>query len=818
MEPLVSIIVLNNESLDSVLLQKYRNLQILLCTDDLFDDPRILKIGAHSTIIESINKALQNAKGKYVHIICNGDVLYPMFLSKCVEILEKDDQLSFVQTGTMNIPCGKMSKYLYLAYITDDLIKLSSYVFKNKMKQSFENDVLFVLDNLDKYCYYLYEQLCKVSGHHIKKGIELYFKEHACHFLIEVHKYVDTNLSYGSENHEILVDICIRLIEKYDLSLYEIKKVLFSHDRYNIDIQDIPNVMDLGEPISQTKIDKYLEISKQFYLHFDTVPTYSIIKYLNDRNIDVYSFDPNDYTKYLYDKLGINYNSMVLPLDTIEQILINTNEYNDIWFPTFRKVVKYYLNDFKMRRIKKIALALISSHLKYLSLWKVFEDNVKAKSCFDKTNSHLFVHYLLRRYHYDEINNHLVKDQTTFEKELIFCEEFNTLHQTSIQELADNYNTFIDIKRKLWDMYAIPFSYSHCMRIANSPEKEWDNIICNILDYSTEYYMYTRMRDFYQLNEIFGEDIKCAFQICGHLRYYKELHHSLKNVSRYANCDTFIFTWSDSMGIRNNVFTRENITKEIFHMKVLFNPVSLEYEDNTEYLHKNLIPRTFFTLETKYCSYPQVKSQLYTIWKTNELRKKHENSKKIKYDIVFKLRMDALIGDCFCTESLFHIYYTTNYHNFIYVSHDKDHTHVDGTGCNTCNRNYWTYFNLHKHSGEHSNDICDFIAITSASIMNNYCSLYLEFEKFYTQNNDDICNRLYILEKRGKIRNDVFNKNIPMYLRHIYKHFIVESDEISEEFRFISKTPFYPEAWLKIFLKDYIVISNRYFRIFFREQ
>ena len=249
----------------------------------------------------------------------------------------------------------------------------------------------------------------------------------------------------------------------------------------------------------------------------------------------------------------------------------------------------------------------------------------------------------------------------------------------------------------------------------------------------------------------------------------------------------------------------------------LFNPKDIEFENNRDYLMKNIHFSGFFTVETiPNCAYPQINSQLYTIWKTNELRKKYQDRNNVKYDIVFKLRMDAYFDAAFCSESLFHIYYTSNFKKFIYVAADNDHIHIGNpNGCNNCNIAYWEYGHIHKHYGDHVNDICDFIAISSATNIDYYSSLYLKFESFYQKKNNDICDRLHISRMRNTSKSSQQNISLPEEMNDMYKHFIIKSEQ-SKEFKIITKMPFYPEAFLRIYLKDFFVISNRYFRIMFK--
>jgi hypothetical protein len=99
--------------------------------------------------------------------------------------------------------------------------------------------------------------------------------------------------------------------------------------------------------------------------------------------------------------------------------------------------------------------------------------------------------------------------------------------------------------------------------------------------------------------------------------------------------------------------------------------------------------------------------------------------------------------------------------------------------------------------------------------MDYYSDLYKVFEEFYTTSNNDLTDRLFIYENRNKVKKERQNLLLPVELNDSYQHFVIDP-EITTEFRLVSKLPFYPESWLKICLKDYFVVSNRYFRVFFK--
>lgn len=119
--PLVSIIIptynrekIIHETLDCALLQDYQNIEIIIVdncsTDKTFD---ILKEyqAKHSKIkiyqnaenlgpVRNWEVAISYATGKYIKILWSDDKISPDFISRCVSILESNDDVGFVYTKT----------------------------------------------------------------------------------------------------------------------------------------------------------------------------------------------------------------------------------------------------------------------------------------------------------------------------------------------------------------------------------------------------------------------------------------------------------------------------------------------------------------------------------------------------------------------------------------------------------------------------------------------------------------------------------------------------------------------------------------------
>lgn len=89
-------------TIQSVLNQSYKNIEIVICDDgstdntvvraESFNDSRV-KIFVNKInlgLTANWNKAIENASGTYVKLLCGDDLLHPQCIEKQVEILQKD--------------------------------------------------------------------------------------------------------------------------------------------------------------------------------------------------------------------------------------------------------------------------------------------------------------------------------------------------------------------------------------------------------------------------------------------------------------------------------------------------------------------------------------------------------------------------------------------------------------------------------------------------------------------------------------------------------------------------------------------------------
>ena len=116
MEPLVSVIIpaynksqLTVKTVDSVLAQTYRNIEIIVVDDGSTDDTGLL-LGAFTDKIKYVykknggacsarNLGLRQAGGAYISFLDCDDLYEPQKIQRCVEYLEKNGRFGFVHTA-----------------------------------------------------------------------------------------------------------------------------------------------------------------------------------------------------------------------------------------------------------------------------------------------------------------------------------------------------------------------------------------------------------------------------------------------------------------------------------------------------------------------------------------------------------------------------------------------------------------------------------------------------------------------------------------------------------------------------------------------
>ena len=853
-------------ALKSVLNQTHKNMEIIITDDnstidklqqnafiESLNDKRIIYIQnpENQGFVKNLNTGLERATGEFISILFDDDILHPTYIESTLKVFKKHSDIAFVQVGAYNQinentkttyhpkVCGKMTKHSYLYYLNYNIhnevihwsVSPGNYVFRNQnlhfRTHLYDNwhprqllrgsayDILFILDHLNtfEYCYHLPDHLCTFTSHtnsltvsfyddvvsDTRKGIDLYFQENPHSFIyMEIENYLAENVFFNFAQSDInyIINQVFNIIVSNHISLYEFKDVFFSHGFYNMPIKQLLERANISVP--NNELSEYAKLTTTILKEMPKMtPTVSFLRWLKVQHI--VSYDINLYNSYLAEffqvpKLTKEYTYK--DLVKMEKDYIDTVEYKENNKVNFQNVIKCYWDDFLNRNMKRLALIRHANHIKYVNMLQKPACR-SVKKTFSPSIQSLKARYL-----------HRLDVNITSENGLYNSREFRTANHLPTCYNLMEFENYREILSKAWSKVPIPLMYHDVVALSTIDENNWLSYI-NTINYNQP--TYKKILSLYDINDIVGEDLDVAIQLSGHLRYYKILHNSLHQLREIVNMDTYMFIWNDCMGHKKNMFDTHNIDDEIENALHLFLPKAHVIENNDEFLKSALFFSGVTFVEYHGCSYPQLKSQYYSVYKVNEVRKQYSSK---EYDIVIKLRMDAELEPNINPTSLFEIYFTTNFKDFIFTSFEKDHGHTGGfTGCDLCNTAYYKYRHPSKHYGEHMNDICDFLAITSQKSMDYYVDIYDKFEELYTLYNKNSYQKVHSLMKNNKIVKDT-NTFLPVEYKHLYDKLII-SPEMTQEYRIGTDIPLYPEAMLRVYLNDYMVVSNRLFRFMF---
>ena len=116
------------------------------------------------------------------------------------------------------------------------------------------------LDNLSKYdyCYHLPNHTVVFNSHpdsisvlkldevisDSKKGIRQYFNEKFNYYKIELNQYLLDEIFFTCTNLIDKINFFINIIENYNISIYEIKSIFFSHGIYTLSFDNLKKLID----------------------------------------------------------------------------------------------------------------------------------------------------------------------------------------------------------------------------------------------------------------------------------------------------------------------------------------------------------------------------------------------------------------------------------------------------------------------------------------------------------------------------------------------------------------------------------------------
>lgn len=286
---------------------------------------------------------------------------------------------------------------------------------------------------------------------------------------------------------------------------------------------------------------------------------------------------------------------------------------------------------------------------------------------------------------------------------------------------------------------------------------------------------------------------KIAVCLSGHLRKYEEVFPSIKEyLIDDLGADLFIHTW-DSIGAQiqmstNTVGPKPNENQKIDNNKIIsyFNAKDILIENNQNIINNFTVKNSDFYLynaggnaksgfhasaEPKF-----IMSQLYSLYKCNELKKKYEKENGFIYDIVLKIRADYKINSSISDDE---ISMCNGKNIYIPSCESSNHGHPS---CYVCR--------YEQHDDEHTSDVCDVYAYGSSENMDHYCSLFLKMIEINEAMKEE---NLSIL-KESSIKLETYNNYNLVPIWQTKQHHKINC--------------FYPERLFKKHLKGYRLLPS----------
>ncbi len=182
--------------------------------------------------------------------------------------------------------------------------------------------------------------------------------------------------------------------------------------------------------------------------------------------------------------------------------------------------------------------------------------------------------------------------------------------------------------------------------------------------------------------------------------------------------DVFIHVWWDEdvvgtqiVNAGGHVASRMVRPGTLDYIMEKYNPIMMEFEEQIQFDEKNYNENKYPGI-TPFFSL----SQRYSIWKSHELKRMHEEKRGFKYDAVMKVRFDWAV------------------YNPIYVEN------FDLSVINAPDRN------------PHPNGLDDTFAVSSSENMDIYSRLYFDIDEYYNEDGIPFCDELLLhhhLQKHG---------------------------------------------------------------------
>lgn len=297
--------------------------------------------------------------------------------------------------------------------------------------------------------------------------------------------------------------------------------------------------------------------------------------------------------------------------------------------------------------------------------------------------------------------------------------------------------------------------------------------------------------------------MKVALLLSGHVRRYLERYNSLRsNLLDVLNPDIFIHTWNN-VGLQNPGVNRMRVKNpsgtwidyrskfnDIDRIIKLYDPKGLQIQSDTDLIKSFSIDDRevcIFIGQARDNATKYINSQLYSIYKSNELKKRYEEINGFKYDIVIRLRFDFEIYKKISIDIL-----DQDYDNKIYIAHPTNSHHghhMGGGGCCECQKE--VNLNIPRNHVNHSNDICDILAYGSSQSMDDYCSIFPNawdiYSKAAVNNNNNISKMKIKTERVGNLTYvhgwDAIEKHVACYYpERLLRHWLQSKTLINDNY------------------------------------
>lgn len=274
---------------------------------------------------------------------------------------------------------------------------------------------------------------------------------------------------------------------------------------------------------------------------------------------------------------------------------------------------------------------------------------------------------------------------------------------------------------------------------------------------------------------------KIALLICGTVRNYKENYPSWKKHLLDLFDVTIFFHTYDIYGYhsQNNnklsQFDIDTLINIIKPKKYLIESYTTKLNDFKSQVKTQCLRRGSPNPEC-------IKSQLYSIYMTNMLKKIYEKENNFQFDIVIKIRFDTMFYSNF---SISDINLINKYDDVILCGNPEIKTMLYKNACMNCINNFkMNNFNkCEKHT-----DISDIVIISNSKIMNHYANIYFIYDKFIEGYHD-------------KVKQSHNDDTLKKYIKCVYNNGSIMYWNVPKI------TCLYPESALALHFKDYILLN-----------